>query len=181
LVVTADAWTNEVLAPFGVRLPLRLLQEQVAYFDASRPELFDMKAFPVWIWHSHPHAYGLPSYGLAGPKVALHGGGPEMGPAERTFEPDADYAAKVDAFVDEHLPAAAGPKLEIKTCQYALTPDADFVLDQIPGAANTAVGLGTGHAFKFASAFGRALVDLAVDGDSEYRFPRFAINRFDKN
>ena len=37
LVVTADSWTNEVLAPLGVSLPLRLLQEQVTYFDAADP------------------------------------------------------------------------------------------------------------------------------------------------
>ena len=80
LVIAADAWMNEVLAPFGVHLPLRILQEQVTYFDATDPASFDPATFPVWIWHSDPHMYGLPSFGRPGPKVAIHGGGPEVTP-----------------------------------------------------------------------------------------------------
>ena len=99
LVIAADAWMNEVLAPFGVRLPLRILQEQVTYFDAADAPSFDPAKFPVWIWHSDPHMYGLPSFGQPGPKVAIHGGGPEVTPETRTFQPDPAYAAVVDRVV----------------------------------------------------------------------------------
>jgi len=177
LVIVADAWTNEVLAPLGVTLPLRIQQEQVTYFDASDAAAFDPGAFPVWIWHSSPHAYGLPSFGQPGPKVAIHGGGREVTPESRTFEPDPMYAATVEGFVRDHLPGALGPTLEVRTCIYTLTPDQHFVLDLVPGHDHVAFGLGTAHAFKFASAFGRALVDLAYDGVSEWRLPRFAADR----
>jgi sarcosine oxidase len=176
LIVTADAWMNEVLAPFGVRLQLRYTQEQVTYFDVSDP-VFAPERFPVWIWHNVPHTYGLPAFGPPGPKVALHMAGPDMTPAERTFEPDPGILATVEAFTREHLPAAAGPVLETKTCQYTITPDLDFVLDVVPGVPGSAMALGTGHGFKFASAIGRALVELAVDGQSEWRLPRFAAER----
>lgn len=177
LVITADAWTNDVLFPLGVRFPTRVLQEQVTYFDAPDPAPFEPDRFPVWIWHSDLHAYGLPNFGLPGPKVALHGGGPETTGDTRTFEPDPAYAAAVDAFVTEHLPAALGPPLEVKTCLYTLTPDAHFVLDRVPGQRAAVVGLGTAHAFKFASVFGKALVDLAVDGTSEWAVERFSASR----
>jgi len=177
LVIAVDAWTNEVLAPFGVHLPLRMLQEQVTYFDAADPSSFEPAMFPVWIWHSDPHMYGLPSFGQPGPKVAIHGGGPEVTPGTRTFQPDPGYAAVVERFVREHLPGAIGPPLEVRTCLYTLTPDQDFVLDLIPGTSNASFGLGTAHGFKFASAFGRELVALALDGASDWRLPRFAADR----
>ena len=176
-MVAADAWTNEVLAPFGVRLSLRITQEQVTYFDAADAAAFEPDAFPVWIWHNAPHMYGLPSFGQPGPKVAIHGGGPEVTPESRTFEPDPGYAATVERFVRDHLPGALGPILEVRTCIYTLTPDQHFVLDLVPGVERASFGLGTAHAFKFASAFGRALVELAYDGSSDWRFPRFAADR----
>jgi sarcosine oxidase len=177
LVVTADAWTNEVLAPLGVRFPLRVLQEQVTYLDAADPAAFEPERFPVWIWHSDLHVYGLPAFGLPGPKVALHGGGPETTGDTRTFEPDPAYAAAVDTFVAEHLPSGIGPPIEVKTCLYTLTPDACFVLDRVPGQRSAVVGLGTAHAFKFASVFGKALVELAIDGESRWAVERFSATR----
>jgi len=177
LVVAADAWTNEVLPPLGVSLPLRLLQEQVTYFDAADPAAFEPAAFPVWIWHRTPPVYGLPAFGLPGPKVALHGGGPEATPDSRTFEPDPAYTAVVEDFVREHLPTAYGPPLEVRTCMYALTPDEDFVLDLIPGVERASIAIGTGHGFKFASVIGRTLIELACDGASAWRLPAFAADR----
>jgi glycine/D-amino acid oxidase-like deaminating enzyme len=65
----------------------------------------------------------------------------------------------------------------VRTCIYTLTPDQHFVLDLVPGVERASFGLGTAHAFKFASAFGRALVELAYDGSSDWRVPRFAADR----
>jgi sarcosine oxidase len=177
IVIAAATWMNEVLVPFGVRLPLRITQEQVTYFDAADAAAFVPDAFPVWIWHNAPHMYGLPSFGQPGPKVAIHGGGRDVTPESRTFEPDPGYAATVERFVRDHLPGALGPILEVRTCIYTLTPDQHFVLDLVPGVERASFGLGTAHAFKFASVFGRALVELAYDGSSEWRFRRFAADR----
>jgi sarcosine oxidase len=109
--------------------------------------------------------------------VALHAGGSETTPDTRTFQPDPGYAERVDAFVEEFLPSAMGPTLDVKTCQYTQTPDQDFVLDRLPGFDGIAIGLGSAHAFKFASVFGRALVELAVDGGSPWAVPRFSATR----
>jgi sarcosine oxidase len=177
LIVTADAWTNQVLADLGLAWPLHVQQEQVTYFEPSDPARFEPDAFPVWIWHDEPHVYGLPSFGAPGPKVAFHGAGGAVDPDDRDPAPDPGYAAGVADFVGRHLPGAGGPVIEVRTCLYTLTPDRHFVLDRIPGHERTAIGLGTGHAFKFASVFGQALVDVAVFGDSPWRAPRFAADR----
>ena len=38
LVLTADAWTNDLLAHLGTSLPLTVTREQVTYFDAATPD-----------------------------------------------------------------------------------------------------------------------------------------------
>jgi sarcosine oxidase len=48
-----------------------------------------------------------------------------------------------------------------------MTPDRDFVLDLVPGHPRAAVGQGAAHAFKFASVFGKSLVELVCDGAAE--------------
>lgn len=166
VVLAADAWTNRLLASFGRRLPLTITREQVTYYACPRPEDFAADRFPVWIWMDEPCFYGFPTYGEPGPKAAQDVGGRETSADERTFEPDPDAHARVDAFLQAHLPGAYGPDLSTKTCLYTLTPDRDFVLDRLPEAPNVLVALGAAHAFKYASLLGRILAELAVDGST---------------
>ncbi len=164
VVLATDAWTNELLASFGRRLPLTVTREQVSYYACPRPEDFAPDRFPVWIWMDEPSFYGFPTYGEAGPKAAQDVGGRVTTPAGRTFEVDPAAHARVLDFVRRHLPGAAGPDIVTKTCLYTLTPDRDFVVDRLPEAPSILVALGAAHAFKYASLLGRILAELAVDG-----------------
>jgi sarcosine oxidase len=164
VVVTADAWTNEVLAGLGRRLPLTITREQVTYFACPDPAAFAPDRFPVWIWMDEPAFYGFPTYGEAGPKVAQDVGGEETTTATRTFEVNRASHARVYAFLEAHLPGAVGPDIRTKTCIYTLTPERDFVLDRLPDHPGVSLALGAGHGFKFASVVGRILAELAIDG-----------------
>ncbi len=166
VVLTADAWTNELLGPFDRRLPLTVTKEQVTYFAAPDPAAFGPDRFPVWIWMDEPCFYGFPTYGEAGPKVAQDCGGQPTTPETRTFERDDATHARVVGFLEAHLPDAVGPDILTRTCLYTLTPDRDFVVDRVPEAPGVLVGLGAAHGFKFASVLGRVLVELALDGSS---------------
>ena len=179
VVITADAWTNELLATFDRRLPLTITKEQVTYFACPRPEDFAPERFPVWIWMDEPCFYGFPTYGEAGPKGAQDVGGVETTPATRTFEPDPAAAARLLDFMGRHLPGAVGPPIYTKTCLYTLTPDRDFVLDRLPDHPNMLVGLGAAHGFKYASVIGRILAELAMDGStpSQGEIEDFRIDR----
>lgn len=64
-----------------------------------------------------------------------------------------------------------------KTCLYTMTPDRDFVLDLIPGHDQAAIGQGAAHAFKFASVFGRSLVELVYDGKTASDVSAWTIDR----
>jgi sarcosine oxidase len=177
VILAADAWTNDLLAPLGTKLPLTITQEQVTYFASPDPDAFALGRFPIWIWMDDPGFYGFPAYGEAGPKVAQDCGGRPVTPETRTFEPDPHISARVRAFMAEHLPGALGPEVATKTCLYTLTPDRDFVLDSVPGHPEVLVALGGAHAFKFASVIGQTLADLAVDGRTDVDLEPFRIDR----
>ena len=164
VVLTADAWTNDLLAGLGRRLPLTITREQVTYFACPDPAAFAPDRFPIWIWMDEPSFYGFPTYGEAGPKAAQDAGGDEITLSTRTFDVNRAMHARLTAFLARHLPGAVGPDILTKTCIYTLTPERDFVIDRLPDHPGVSLALGCGHGFKFASVVGRILAELAIDG-----------------
>ncbi len=177
LILCADAWTNELLAHFGHRINLTVTQEQVAYYQSFDLEAFAPERFPIWIWMDEPSYYGFPAYGEAGAKIGQDVGGREVTGDTRSFEVDPEYLARLDGFMQQHLPGGYGPHIKVKTCLYTMTPDRDFVLDFVPGERRAVVGQGAAHAFKFASVFGKSLVELVFDGRAESDVSAFTIDR----
>ncbi len=176
LVVTADAWTNQVLAGLGARLPLEVTLEQVGYFVPERASDFAPGRFPVWIWMDDPSYYGFPCFGAPTVKAAQDCGGPRVDPDHRTDEVDGAMHRRLERHVRGLLPGL-GPALRSLRCVYTLTPDRDFVLSPVPGHEAVLVGLGAAHGFKFAPTFGRLLADLAVDGVTATDLSPFAMDR----
>ena len=160
LIVTADAWTNEIVAGLGWTVNLVVTQEQVAYFDAA-PELGSM---PVWIWMDDPAFYGLPDVDGSGVKIGQDVGGAKVTGDDRSFDPDPAYRERLIRFQEQLLPGTTGTIVEERTCLYTMTPDREFVLDHVPGHEGAVVGLGAAHGFKFAGVFGKVLAELAIDG-----------------
>jgi sarcosine oxidase len=177
LVIAAGAWSNQVLLPFGAQLPLTVTQEQVTYF--ATPDLADFQPdrFPIWIWMDDPCFYGFPTFGEAGIKAGQDAGGQEVTADTRSFEPDQAALHRVKEFLARHLPTALGPILYTRTCLYTLTPDRDFVLDEVPGHPEALIAIGGGHGFKFASLIGQILSELAIDGETRHNLETFRMDR----
>jgi len=179
VVVCADAWTNEVLAGLGLRLPLETTLEQVTYFAPERPEDFEPGRLPLWIWMDDPSFYGFPCYGEPTVKAAQDCGGPVVDPGDPEGRTSAEDPAMLDLlarFMARTLPTSGPPVRSIR-CQYTLTPDRDFVLAPVPGHEAVVVGLGAAHGFKFAPTFGRLLADLCVDGDAATDLTPYRLDR----
>jgi sarcosine oxidase len=177
LIIAAGSWSNRTLAHLGVSLPLRVTKEQVTYFASRHPEEFEPGRFPIWIWMDDPCFYGFPVFGEQGPKAGQDAGGCEVDPDTRTFEPDGAALERTIEFLRRCVPRALGPIIYTKTCLYTLTPDRDFVIDFVPGCPEAVVGIGGGHGYKFASAIGRILAELALDGRTERNLQPFRIDR----
>jgi len=176
VVVSADAWTAQLVEPLGVRLPLTVTEEQVTYFAPADPEQFRPDRFPVWIWMDEPSYYGFPTYGEDTVKAAQDCGGPTVTGDERSGETDPDMLERLSSFMASTFPAS-GPAVRSKRCLYTLTPDRDFVVSAVPGTPQVVVGLGAAHGYKFAATFGRLLTDVAVDGTTAADVSAFGLDR----
>ncbi|MEO6835647.1 MAG: N-methyl-L-tryptophan oxidase [Candidatus Tumulicola sp.] len=178
LVVAAGPWSARALTWFGLRLPLEVTKEQAMYFKARDLDRFAFGRFPVWIWMDDPSFYGFPVFGERGAvKVTQDAGGLPVDADTRGFDEDPAITRRVSEFLARYLPGALGPQHLVKTCLYTLTPDRDFVIDAVPDHPNVSVAIGAGHAFKFASAIGRILSELALDGMTTSGISDFAVDR----
>ena len=175
VVLCADAWTDRLLGPLGIDLPLTVTLEQATYFAPERPAEFAPDRMPLWIWMDEPSFYGFPCYGEATLKAAQDCGGPVVDPDHRTDEVDGEMLALLAAHMGRIL-HRSGPAVRSLRCQYTLTPDRDLVIDRVPGHESVVVGLGAAHGFKFAPTFGRLLADLAT-GKRDSVSPTFALDR----
>lgn len=177
VVICADAWTNDLLAPLGHRIPLAVTREQVTYFPSADLDDLQPGRLPVWIWMDDPSYYGFPVYGhLDAVKAAEDCGGPEVDPDTRTFEPDAGMEHRLAAFMTGLLGDRFGSPRST-TCLYTLTSDRDFVVDRLPDHPNVSVALGAAHGFKFAAWFGTALAGLATGIEPGPELRPFAFER----
>jgi sarcosine oxidase len=174
-VVTAvNAWAAKLVGGLVPLPPLRITQEQPAYFGAREPEAG---------WPSFGHLFADTGtfyggiYGLATPgegiKVGFHGVGPEVDPDRRDYAPEPGQLAALRDYARQWLPGVDANLVTPISCTYTTTPDAHFVLDR-HGPVVVATGF-SGHGFKFVPAIGRVLADLAVDGTRPDR--RFAFAR----
>ncbi len=164
LILSGGAWMPELLP--GWARQLQIERQVLLWFEALRPELFAPERFPIHLWEyeSDRFFYGFPDLGT-GVKLAFHHQG-EIGPREalgaEVTEADIESLRGV---VGRYLPEALGRYLRGTVCRYTNTPDGHFLIDRHPAHANVVVASPcSGHGFKFASAIGEALAELALDG-----------------
>jgi len=179
LVIAAGAWAGQALMELG--LPLTVRRKLLFWLATQDDARFRRDVFPTYLAETPAgFYYGFPVVDGHGHKLARHDGGdlvPDPTAVERSVAPGED--ADVRAFAQAHLPAAAGSVRQAKVCLYTLTPDQHFILDTHPRHANVAIAAGfSGHGFKFASAVGEVLADLADAGRSALPIGMFGLARF---
>jgi glycine/D-amino acid oxidase-like deaminating enzyme len=177
VVLCVASWLPALLGDLGLDWRITLSQEQVSYFATPHLRDFAPDRFPVWMWHGEPFCYGFPVYGEAAVKAARGMTGRFVTQQTRSFEPDPSETGRIAAFLHERLPGAAGPELYSKTCVYDMPPDRDFIIDHVPGQPRITIGIGAGHAAKFAGLLGKILAGLATTGTSLYPIAAFRADR----
>jgi sarcosine oxidase len=177
LVVTAGAWTDQVLAHVGVNLGISVTQEQVTYWATPNVRDFVVGRFPIFIWHDDDLMYGFPIYGEVATKAAIDASGPIVTTETRTYEEDPERVRRLEAWLKQHIPGFLGPKLYTKTCVYDMPRDRNFIVDLLPQHPQIVVCSGAGHAYKFASLLGKVLSELAIDGQTLHPIGPFSMDR----
>jgi sarcosine oxidase len=178
LVLTPGPWANELLA--DARVPIEVWRIVNAHFEPRQPELYAPERCPIYLF-SVPEGdyYGFPATLGEGVKLGRHDVGEVCTPRTIRREVDPAEVEQLRAALAKYLPGAAGALKWTLTCMYSMTPDRHFILDRHPEHANVAIGCGfSGHGFKFASAIGEVLADLATEGRTRFEIGFLSANRF---
>ncbi len=177
-IVAAGPWTSTLIPG----LPLRVTRQVTAWFAPLDERLFAPGRFPVFLVESrHGVHYGIPPHGGHGVKVAKHHHRDETVDPETCDRAVSTGRRGADPRTSSPtmLPAANGAMTDARTCLYTMTPDGDFIIDRLPGAANIIVASPcSGHGFKFAPVIGEILCGLALDGATPHDISRFRLSRF---
>lgn len=178
LIITAGAWVQHLASQVGLDLGLAVTREQVTYYRTPNLRDFMPDRFPVFMVPTPIGGiYGFPVHGEVATKVAIDFTGKRTTAETRDFEPDVAVEEYQEAWLKENIPGFLGPKLYTKTCLYTLTKDRQFIFDSVPDHPNIFMCIGAGHAFKWASLFGRILSELAIDGATNYDLSALRFDR----
>jgi sarcosine oxidase len=191
LVLAAGAWMRALAgelpgelpgAPAGDgRLPLTVERTVIHWFRPARPTaLYSPERFPIFIGEYAPGLvwYGIPDAG-DGVKAALHHHGEPADPDALRRDVAPEEVAYVRALLRAFMPAADGPLAASAVCMYTNTPDGHFIVDRHPAHPQVVLASPcSGHGFKFASALGEVLADLALDAAPSFDLRPFRLARF---
>ncbi|MDT5107585.1 MAG: hypothetical protein QOI25_5098 [Mycobacterium sp.] len=185
VVVATGVWTRELLARYGIDVPIRVVREQIVMISPG----VDIGPVPVFS-DLVSLQYIRPEPGGSGTSTVLFGNS-DLSHVEDA-DPDDYLNRATEAFVDltvdrvgTRFPGFTGAAItgSYAGC-YDVTPDWNPVISRT-GIDGLLVAAGfSGHGFKIAPAVGRLLADLVVDGRSaDPRIPEtdFRLSRFAEN
>ncbi len=181
-VVTAGAWMPKLLP--DLELEIKPLRKTFGWFETSEENLYGSQ-FPCYVFDTHDvgHYYGFPDFNGKGLKIGRMDLGEVVDPDElnRDFDSTPKEEADLRSFLSRYMPQANGHLNAGKVCLFSMTPDEDFIIDFHPQHENVLIAGGfSGHGFKFASAIGKTLCELAVQGVSNQDISFLSLNRFNK-
>lgn len=179
LILSVGAWATTVLKE--LELPF-VVQRNVQFWFAPlrNPAQFTPEQLPVFI-HELPNGltwYGFPDTG-DGVKLALHHHGESVDPDEIRRSVSDDEVSFMRDIVERYMPDANGRLRDSSVCMYTNLPDEHFIIDRHPLHASVIVASPcSGHGFKFASAIGEVLADMAMDTPVAFDTSLFSLSRF---
>ncbi|MFB9329382.1 N-methyl-L-tryptophan oxidase [Paenibacillus aurantiacus] len=178
-VLCAGAWFGG-LADF-LPLPIRPLRKVVGWFETSGDDYREGTLPGFTMATAGGVYYGFPDIAGMGLKIGRHDGGHPWRPGEplapfgRYAEDEGDLRGALGTF----MPGAAGRLLRGSACKYAMTPDEHFIIDRHPEHPHVLIAGGfSGHGFKFASAVGELLAEMADGAADGAEINLFALSRF---
>lgn len=178
LLISAGTWVKKLLPD----LPITPIRKIFAWHQADG-RYSENNRFPAFTAQTPDGSqyYGFPSEDNE-LKVAKHNGGQLIDSPEQrvAFGRIPGDGMEVFPFLRDFLPGI-GCCLHGAACTYDNTPDEDFIIDTLPGHANTLIIAGlSGHGFKFSSALGEIACLFALGKESEFDLSPFSLSRFNK-
>ena len=184
-VLTADVYIFACGPWLGTLFPdvlgklISVPRQEVMFFGTPPGEhRYDEGQLPIWADFGERLWYGIPGNENRGFKIADGTPGPVFDPTtgDRTVSEAGIRAAR--DYLARRFPALArAPIVESRVCQYPLTSDGHFIVDQHPAASNAwLVGGGGDHGYKHGPALGEHAAQRVL-GEIEAE-PKFLLSRF---
>jgi sarcosine oxidase len=162
LVIAAGSWLPRLLPKLAPHL---WVERNVLFWFQPRGELAAFAKLPVYIVQdTDRNYYGFPYDPVHGLKMAGLHFGDRVDPDTVDREPSTKDEERVRAWLRRRLPLANGERRRAQVCLYTNSPDGQFIIDRDEPV--TYASACSGHGFKFASAVGEILADLALFGRS---------------
>jgi sarcosine oxidase len=180
LIVSVGAWLNDLLPE--LKLPLNIKRQVLFWFrneNKQMQQFIEPEQLPIFIWeYSSPHIfYGFPDLG-SGIKIAPHHEGQSIHPDLLSKEVYEDEIKQMKNILDKYFNADTRFSSS-DVCMYTNTPDEHFIVDYYPSNKNIIMASPcSGHGFKFSSAIGKMLCDMALEKQLSFDISPFSINRF---
>jgi sarcosine oxidase len=174
LIICAGSWAGELLA--DLQPPLTVERQVLFWFEPLQARAsFSATNCPVHLWQFDGDlmVYGFPDLG-EGVKVARHHRGVIGSPDGLNREVAPEEIADVRKIIRRFLPNANGVFRSAAVCLYTNTPDGHIWIDRLPAHENVLIASPcSGHGFKFSSAIGEVLADLATHGVTSFDLSLF--------
>ena len=180
LVVAAGPWLPSLLGAVGLSIPLEI-ERQLSHWFRPRVDRghFAPADCPIALWEMPGGDVfaTFPNDGN-GIKCGMHHAGAPTSPddVDRKVSRAEDDAAR--AMLEQVMPGAGGDVLESRVCLYTNTPDHHFIIDWAEHGRVLIVSPCSGHGFKFASAIGEIVAQLAMGEKSWLDLSPFSLKRF---
>ena len=186
LVITVGAWSAELMPQMSKQL--KVTKQIIGWVNTKNKASFELGNFPCWTLADDDYQgifYGfpiLPEDTFSGPiglKLGLHYPGVETDPNNLEREPANEDKEVLIDFLNKYLPDAYESISQFLPCMYTNTADADFIIDFLPDTEHVIQASGfSGHGFKFCSAVGEILKDLAISGKTSQPIDFLRASRF---
>ncbi|MBK8000138.1 MAG: N-methyl-L-tryptophan oxidase [Verrucomicrobia bacterium] len=177
LILSAGSWARELLPELNP--PLTIERQTLFWFEPkSEPKSFYPERLPVHLWQiggeeGRRFFYGFPDLG-EGVKIAWHHDGSNVSPDFVSRDVTPDEVETMRGLLRRYLPQAEGQFRSAAVCLYTNTPDEHFWIDHHPAHPQVLIASPcSGHGFKFSSAVGEILSDIAIDGKSHFDLGMF--------
>lgn len=180
LIITGGAWNKKILDDLDLKLQLQPSRQTIAWFD-SNDILYKSDGFPGFFADVPSGVYyGFPSIDGTGLKIGRYDNGDPIDPTyyNKSFGSYVKDEKDISGFLNAYMQQANGNINVGKTCMFTNTLDEHFVIDKHPKYEHIVIAAGfSGHGYKFSSAVGEILYELATKGKSKQDISLFKITR----
>lgn len=178
VIVSTGAWITSLFP--DLQLPLEVKRQLLFWFKCTsrNAEEFSPQNFPVYIWEHEKNKifYGFPDLG-EGVKIAIHHQG-ELTTADTINRKAGEEEINAISTIIRRYFDARFTYNYSEVCMYTNTPDENFIIDFYPANRNIIiVSACSGHGFKFSSAIGKILSEMALDKKLSFDISPFNIAR----